>query len=77
MPPVPRVIRIERPAGPVDAARCLGQVKPELLSGYECVARIAKVAGVVVDVLAAVRERLDMIDHSGDGHAAMVTTALA
>lgn len=71
------MIRIERPAGPVDAARSLGQVKPELLGGYECVARIAKVAGVVVDVLAAVRERLDMIDHGGDGQAAMVTTALA
>ena len=56
------MVSIERSAGLVDAGLAAPDLVAELLGGHDQVAGDAQVARVGVDVEAAVRQRLDVVD---------------
>ena len=59
------MVGADRPTGGGDAPGAVRHLVPELLDRHLLVVRFAQVAGVVVNVEAAKRQRPDMVDHVG------------
>jgi len=71
------MIRTGWPAAGIDAAGVDRCGMAELFGRYVEVARVAKIARVLVLVAAPQREGIDVVDHGGNPRTACLSTALA
>lgn len=71
------MIRVSRATTAVHALRLHRLTIPELLCGHLDMARIAKVAGVLVLIAAAKRQWHDVVDYGGKHSPAAIAAPLA